>query len=961
MFGRKSGNVKKLSQDGAKGFAKKQAKRVALKVLIAAAPYIGMILLAVVAVSMIVAIAAPFMKAFATTKGLFSKRDKAYIEKIVQQEGPDGRTIKAMLQDFLGCKNASEEDRKAGYCIEEEAQYAEESPIPADKQWLLPVWQAAANKYGVPWQLLAAVAAARTEFGDINCSFIGAKSKGLGFYRLSAADWNSAKADMGSAEIVKTQGANGVDGAGTCYDATGLKDGWKKKDGKADPYDPVDATFALAKLISANPKFTETIATWGDYNGSSPNGCKCPAAEGPIYQYVSGTGEISGNAGWNEKVQLSNEALALGLKYTAAEWNAGQGDFPQQPGSIKGEKLNPSDVGAANGYTTVKSAYVPKGDAAIMIRAALRAIKVPEENYNIITLGMLRQIYGNPEVGYPGESGGWANAVQSGKLADGNQAYPNRARGIIQFVPSTFTGWRIPGYDNIFNPVHTITAAVNAQRNSTSSISRGSFYIPSFGWWLQGYEGWGPRGSNPYAGTRGSRGASTVSIAAGDSQAPLKAAAKPVIVQKPIPFGAARRQETAAYAKRHYGVADWRLQPQVIVEHYTGTDTFEQTYNTFASDRPDRQSQEAPGPCAQFVVDTDGTIYQLVPLDVICPHTVGLNDVAIGIEMVGQSEAEILARPEQKRAAIQLTRWLMSEYTISVDNVIGHNESLTSPLFHEKVARFSNQTGDDWTKANMDKLRAELRKDGGGGTSTVYSGSKPTDTMSKIVGDLFGVGGKPASSCQIATIYEWYQAILANPPGDKFAVGGTGKLAGMIEAAMSQIQGTENGNPVGQKEVTPNDGPMIKQYLASVGFNYPTFWCAAFLSWAAQRAGLPLGPDGRGSASVQALSEWAMRPDVNIWAGPRDIKKPKPGDLIVYYEGRDSYSHMGMVINSGSPLSTSFTTIEGNAGDAVRVLTRDTLRDNITGYVQLSKRFGSVDGVIAPGTGGIFNDNVRTR
>ena len=34
---------------------------------------------------------------------------------------------------------------------------------------------------------------------------------------------------------------------------------------------------------------------------------------------------------------------------------------------------------------------------------------------------------------------------------------------------------------------------------------------------------------------------------------------KPAIVWKPIPFGAQRRAEMAAYAQRHYGIDTWRL------------------------------------------------------------------------------------------------------------------------------------------------------------------------------------------------------------------------------------------------------------------------------------------------------------------------------------------------------------------------------------------------------------------
>ena len=34
---------------------------------------------------------------------------------------------------------------------------------------------------------------------------------------------------------------------------------------------------------------------------------------------------------------------------------------------------------------------------------------------------------------------------------------------------------------------------------------------------------------------------------------------RPAIVSKPIPFPAHRKAETAAYAKRHYGIDSWRL------------------------------------------------------------------------------------------------------------------------------------------------------------------------------------------------------------------------------------------------------------------------------------------------------------------------------------------------------------------------------------------------------------------
>ena len=184
---------------------------------------------------------------------------------------------------------------------------------------------------------------------------------------------------------------------------------------------------------------------------------------------------------------------------------------------------------------------------------------------------------------------------------------------------------------------------------------------------------------------------------------------KPPVVAKPIPFGPQRRAETARYAERHYGLHTWRLvHPHVIVEHYTAGTTFSSAWNTFAADVPDSELHELPGTCAHFVVDTDGTIYQLVSLTTMCRHTVGLNWTAIGIEHVGTSDAEILHNRRQLAASLRLTLWLMHRYGISLPNVIGHAESLTSPYHRERYAPWRCQTHADWQHADMNVYRARL-------------------------------------------------------------------------------------------------------------------------------------------------------------------------------------------------------------------------------------------------------------
>jgi N-acetylmuramoyl-L-alanine amidase len=180
------------------------------------------------------------------------------------------------------------------------------------------------------------------------------------------------------------------------------------------------------------------------------------------------------------------------------------------------------------------------------------------------------------------------------------------------------------------------------------------------------------------------------------------------VVWRPIPFGPQRKAETAHYAKLHYGIDSWVLHPKVIVEHVTANDSFSATWNTFAANTPDPELGQLPGTCAHFVVDRDGTVYQLVPLTVMCRHTVGLNYVAIGIEHVGVSDAEVLHDPAQMRSSLELTRRLMRRFHIALRNVIGHAESLSSPYHRERYAPWRRQTHGDWTHADMRLYRARL-------------------------------------------------------------------------------------------------------------------------------------------------------------------------------------------------------------------------------------------------------------
>ena len=131
---------------------------------------------------------------------------------------------------------------------------------------------------------------------------------------------------------------------------------------------------------------------------------------------------------------------------------------------------------------------------------------------------------------------------------------------------------------------------------------------------------------------------------------------------------------------------------------------------------------------------------------------------------------------------------------------------------------------------------------------------------------------------------------------------------------------------VGQAEQPPgsNDSPRIAEYRSAVPGGPVGPWCAYFVSWAAQQAGVPLGDRGEGFASVDALYAWAQSSGraVPVAAGP-----PSPGDLIVWDE------HVG-IVESVLPDGT-IKTIEGNSSDQVARRTYPAGGGGAIGYVRL--------------------------
>jgi len=184
------------------------------------------------------------------------------------------------------------------------------------------------------------------------------------------------------------------------------------------------------------------------------------------------------------------------------------------------------------------------------------------------------------------------------------------------------------------------------------------------------------------------------------------------MVAKFIDFPQRRKDEMARYSLRHYGVSSWRLNPSMIVLHFTETDTASAARNVFANDSPNLG--ELPGTCAHFVVAQDGDVWQIVPTSVRCRHTIGLNDKAIGIEIVQRThgnsshwaDQQILGRPAQMRAVLALLRSLQRRYGISARNIIGHASANAAPQFRDLRGWRNDHT--DWLARDVLEVRRRL-------------------------------------------------------------------------------------------------------------------------------------------------------------------------------------------------------------------------------------------------------------
>jgi len=150
------------------------------------------------------------------------------------------------------------------------------------------------------------------------------------------------------------------------------------------------------------------------------------------------------------------------------------------------------------------------------------------------------------------------------------------------------------------------------------------------------------------------------------------------IVQKPIHFSDHRKALTLEYIQQHYGLTPQNIEisPKIILVHHTAIETLEGSFRAFdleelPSSRSDIAGHKASvNVSVAYLVDKNGTIYQLMPDNWMGRHVIGLNYSSIGIENVGSLKT---LTQQQIRANIALINYLKQKYP-DISYLVPHSD-----------------------------------------------------------------------------------------------------------------------------------------------------------------------------------------------------------------------------------------------------------------------------------------------
>jgi N-acetylmuramoyl-L-alanine amidase len=205
-----------------------------------------------------------------------------------------------------------------------------------------------------------------------------------------------------------------------------------------------------------------------------------------------------------------------------------------------------------------------------------------------------------------------------------------------------------------------------------------------------------------------------VVVAVVDAAPPPVDARPPLpVVDAPMKWSTERERLTLEYRRRHSDAKATTvdIEPRVIVLHYTSGNSAKGTRDYFdnlkvEASRPELVRAGAVNVSAHYVVDRDGTIYQLQPVTRFARHCIGLNHIAIGVENVGGEKYPLTDAQATANAA--LVRDLAGRFPIT--HLLGHHEVMKfeqHPYYLELDPKYRNRKPDPGA-AFMAKVRAQL-------------------------------------------------------------------------------------------------------------------------------------------------------------------------------------------------------------------------------------------------------------
>jgi hypothetical protein len=129
------------------------------------------------------------------------------------------------------------------------------------------------------------------------------------------------------------------------------------------------------------------------------------------------------------------------------------------------------------------------------------------------------------------------------------------------------------------------------------------------------------------------------------------------------------KHQITEYSRRHYGEAEWRLEPKCIVLHYTAGRSF--PWNLVNSPS---FAGETPGLASHYVVDGP-KIWQLLPPEVRSRGAYGINHRAINIEMVAADASDLYNnRKGTLDTTVGLVRDLLERFRLTPKDIYSHQQ-----------------------------------------------------------------------------------------------------------------------------------------------------------------------------------------------------------------------------------------------------------------------------------------------